>query len=157
MNRKTQTARSSTLWALVILLVMIGIGALVSGPMLFLSPNGDLIKIPVEILQGTPFQSYLIPGIILFLFVGIFPLLVGYGLLRRPDWSWAKAINACSGYHWSWTASWASGVILIIWIIVETVLLGYISFLQPLIAVWGISIIALTLRPNIRRYYIIPS
>jgi len=44
-------------------------------------------------------------------------------------------------------------VIILIWIIVETALLGYISFLQPVIAIWGIAIIALTLLPKIRQFY----
>jgi hypothetical protein len=32
-------------------------------------------------------------------------------------------------------------------------LLGYISFLQPLITVWGIAIIILTMVPETRQYY----
>lgn len=146
--------RSLILWVLVLLLVLIGVGGLIGGPMLFLSPNGELMRMPVEILEGTPFNDYLAPGIVLFLFIGVFPLLVSYGLLRRPVWSCADKINICKGYHWSWTASWASGVILLIWISVETALLGYISFLQPLVFVWGITIIALTLFTNVRLFYI---
>jgi hypothetical protein len=92
----------------------------------------------------------------LFLFVGIFPILVSYGLLRQPSWQWAEAINVCKKYHWSWTASWAAGIIMLIWIIVETSLLGYVSFLQPVITVWGVAIITLTLLPNVRRYYTSP-
>jgi hypothetical protein len=42
---------------------------------------------------------------------------------------------------------------MLIWIIVETSLLGYISFLQPVITVWGISIIILTLLPPTRRSF----
>jgi hypothetical protein len=56
--------------------------------------------------------------------------------------------------HWAWTASWAAGVIMLIWITVETVLLGYLSFLQPVIVVYGIVIIVLTLFPAVRGYYL---
>jgi len=121
--------------------------------MLFSSPDGALIKLNTSILRGTPFDNFLIPGIILFLFIGIFPILVSYGLLRKPAWHWAEAINICKKYRWPWTAAWAAGVIILIWIIVEFALLGYISFLQPLITVWGIAIITLTLLPKIRQYY----
>ena len=62
-------------------------------------------------------------------------------------------INPARKMHWAWTASWAAGVITLIWISVETILLGYISFLQPIIAAYGILIIALTLLPPTRKYY----
>jgi len=45
------------------------------------------------------------------------------------------------------------GVIMLIWIGVETLLLGYISFLQPVIMVWGLLILFLPLVPANRRYY----
>jgi len=141
------------LWMLGLLLIFIGAGGLVSGAMLFSSPDGALIKLNTSILRGTSFDNFLIPGIILFLFIGIFPILVSYGLWRQPAWPWAEAINICKKYRWPWTAAWATGVIILIWIIVEFALLGYISFLQPLITVWGIAIITLTLLPKIRQYY----
>ncbi len=142
--------RPVSLIILVILLVVIGFGGIVSGPMLFLAPDGGLMQMPVDILEGTPFPDYLIPGIILFLFIGIFPALVGFGLVKQPGWQWAESLNPAKGTHWSWAASWATGIIMLIWIIVETVMLGYISFLQPLIAVWGVLIIALSLLPGVR-------
>ena len=80
-------------------------------------------------------------------------MFVGYGLLKRPAWNWPNGINPAKKMHWAWTASWAAGVIMLIWISVETILLGYISFLQPVIAVYGIVIILLALLPNTRRFY----
>jgi hypothetical protein len=154
--KKSNTASPFVAQILIFLLVFIGVGALISGPMLFLAPDGHLMKLSVDMLQGTPFTNFLIPGLVLFLFVGIFPILVSYGLLRQPSWQWAEAINVCKKYHWSWTASWAAGIIMLIWIIVETSLLGYVSFLQPVITVWGVAIITLTLLPNVRRYYTSP-
>ena len=150
---KSKRAAPFTLWILRLLLIFIGAGGLISGAMLFSSPDGAMIKLNTSILRGTPFDNFLIPGIILFLFIGIFPILVSYGLWRQPAWPWAEAINICKKYRWPWTAAWATGVIILIWIIVETALLGYISFLQPVIAIWGIAIITLTLLPKIRQYY----
>ncbi len=138
---------------LAILLLLIGVGSLISGPLLFLSPSGHLLQLPIELLKGTPFANYFLPGIILLMFVGVYPIFVGYSLLKRPPWRWPDVINPSKRFHWAWTASWAAGVILLIWIITEILLLGYISFLQPLVIVWGIILIALTLLPNVRRYY----
>ena len=151
---KTSSPHPVTAWVLIVLLFFIGIGALISGAMLFVAPDGHLMQWSTNDLVGTPFSNYLIPGIILFVFVGIFPVFVGYGLLKCPAWNWPDSINPTKKMHWAWTASWAAGVIMLIWISVETILLGYISFLQPLIAVYGVVIILLTFLPNVRRYYI---
>jgi hypothetical protein len=140
-------------WILIVLLFFIGIGALISGAMLFVAPDGHLLQWSTADLAGTPFSSYLIPGLVLFLFNGVFPVFVGYGLWKKPDWSWPDVVNPSRQMHWAWTASWAAGVIMLIWITVETVLLGFISFLQPFVMGYGAVIIILTLLPPVRRYY----
>jgi hypothetical protein len=138
---------------LITLLIFIGIGALISGAMLFIAPDGHLMLWSTDTLSGTPFSSYLLPGIILFVFLGIFPVFVSMGLIKRPTWNWPNTINPQKNMHWAWTASWAAGVIMLIWIGVETFLLGYISFLQPVIAIYAVVVIIITLLPDIRRYY----
>jgi hypothetical protein len=35
---------------------------MISGPMLFLSPEGALMKLSVDVLKGTPFTNFVIPG-----------------------------------------------------------------------------------------------
>ncbi len=138
---------------LIFLLFFLGIGAIASGAMLFAAPDGRFLGMTVDLLEGSPFRDYLIPGIILFLAVGVFQLLTAYGLMTRSRWRWPDALNPVKFQHWAWTASWAAGVIMIIWIAVETALLGYVSFLQPLIFVWALVLIILTFLPGVRRYY----
>ena len=146
------TKRSFSAWLLFILLLVIGIGALISGAMLFLAPDGHLLMWSVDMLKGTPFSNYLAPGLILFLFIGVFPVFVSFSLLKLPGWRWPDKINPTKQFHWAWSASWAVGVIMLIWIVTETGLLGYISVLQPIVALWGILIVILTLLPPTRRY-----
>jgi hypothetical protein len=62
-------------------------------------------------------------------------------------------LNLPEKMYRAWTAFWAAGIIMLIWISVETVVPGYISFLQPFIAVYGIVVISLILPPNVSRYY----
>jgi hypothetical protein len=150
----TKGRRPFSAWLLVVLVFLLAVGAIISGPMLFLAPDGHLMQWTVDQLKGTPFPDYLLPGIILFVFVGIFPLLTGIGLVARENTALA-ALNPFKKYSWAWTASLAVGIILEIWIITETALLGYISFLQPLMAVWGVLILALTLVPSVRKYYLV--
>jgi hypothetical protein len=152
MNKEV-VRRPASAWILIVLLLFIGVGAVISGAMLFAAPDGHLMQWSVDDLAGTPFSNYLIPGIILFILVGMFPLLVGYSLIKRPGWGWPDALNPARKKHWAWSASWAAGVIMLIWIGAETIMLGYISFLQPVIAVYGVLIILLTLLPNVSRYY----
>ena len=145
-------SRPLLVWVLIILHFFIGIGALISGAMLFVAPDGHLMQWDTVQLSGTPFSNYLVPGIILFTLLGVYPVLVGYGLIKKPGWHWPELINPTPKQHWAWSASWAAGIIMLIWISVETILLGYISFLQPVIAVYGVIIILLTLIPVVRRY-----
>ena len=152
-GRRQAVSRPVAAWATIVLLAFIGIGAVISGAMLFAAPDGHLMQWTTDQLAHTPFSNYLIPGVILFTFVGIFPLFVAYGLVKRPVWAWPDAINPARRMHWAWTGSWAAGVIMLIWIGVETALLGYISFLQPAIAIYGVVLIVLTLLPQMRRYY----
>ena len=140
-------------WILIALLFFLGIGGMISGALLFAAPDGHLVGFMRGLLQGSPFPDFLVPGIVLFLLVGAFQFFTALGLLTRTSWTGPDIINPSKSFHWAWTASWAAGVIMLIWIAVETSLLGYISALQPIIAVWGIALIVLTLMPPVRRYY----
>jgi hypothetical protein len=43
---------------------------------------------PTSLLEGSPFDSFLIPELILLLVRGIAPLVAGVGLLLRRTWAW---------------------------------------------------------------------
>jgi hypothetical protein len=104
-------------------------------------------------LAGSPFSSFLIPGILLFVFLGLYPLAVAFSLWKRPDWRWPAVVNPWKHVHWSWAASLAVGVIGVIWIIVQVQWISF-SFLQVLILGLAVLIILLTLMPEVYRYYI---
>src|SRR6202165_1455865 len=67
----------------VVLEIFLGIGALFGGGVFLLAPDGHLLGMTTKTLAGSPFQSYLVPGILLFLFGGIAPLLAAAITLRR--------------------------------------------------------------------------
>jgi hypothetical protein len=54
------------------LLLINGIGALYGGLNLILDPSGEKMQMPLSFLEHTPFDNYLIPGIILLLVNGMF-------------------------------------------------------------------------------------
>ena len=139
--------------ALVVLLLLLGVSALIPGAMLMLAPDGHLIQMPMSNLQQAPFRDYFIPGLLLFLFVGVFPVAVAYGLWRTPGWQWPDLINPFKQQHWSWAGSLAAGVILIVWITVQVFLIKSIDFLHYLYWGWGAVLIVLTLIPGVRRFH----
>jgi hypothetical protein len=131
-----------TVLALLILTAIQAIGAIGGGIGLVRDPIKN-IGMPISMLEGSPFKDYLIPGLILLIVVGLFALFVLAGLLRR----WTPA----------WWLSLASGGGLIVWIIVEAALLGYLPGagigLQVAFGLIGVAIVVLDLLRPTRRYY----
>jgi hypothetical protein len=128
--------------ALLILTAIQAVGAIGGGVGLVRDPVNN-IGMPVSLLEGTPFKDYLIPGLILLIVVGLFSLLVFVGLLLR----WKAA----------WWLSLASGGGLVIWIVSEVALLGYLPGagigLQIVFGLVGAAVVILALSRPTRRYY----
>lgn len=136
---------------LMLLLVLLSLGALAGGGALMVAPDGHLLKMPISMLKYSPFRNFLMPGAILFSLDGIFPMAVAYALWKRPRWRRPEALNPFKRVHWSWAASLAAGVILIVWITVEVALLRSVAFLHILYFGWGLLIIVLTAIRGVRR------
>lgn len=151
--RNQSNHRSISVWLLIILQFLLGFGALVSGGLLIAAPDGSLMQMPLSMLESSPFSNFLIPGLILFSLVGVFPLAVAYSLWRKPAWRWPNLLNPFRLKHWSWAASLAAGVILLIWVTVEVLMLRSIAFLHVLYFIWGWLLILLTLTASVRQYY----
>jgi hypothetical protein len=150
--KKQTYSRAFAVRLLILLQFLLGFGALVSGGLLVLAPDGSLIQMPLSMLKYSPFSNFLIPGIFLSTFMGIYPLAVAYSLWRKPAWRWPEAINPFKQQHWCWAASLASGVILLIWITTQVLMLQSTAFLHVLYFTWGCVLILLTLTPKVRQY-----
>jgi hypothetical protein len=98
---------------------------------------GGAPDVPREWLEGTPFDSYLVPGLILLVAVGgAMTIATGSLLVRHP-----RAPEA----------SIAAGLVLIGWITVQMLIIvpeGSFSLLQPTMVVAGLVIIAFGWRLN---------
>jgi len=140
------------LWLLIILLAILGFGAVLCGLMLMIAPDGSLIQLSPTLMQGSPFANYFFPGLVLFLFVGVFPLCISYGLWKKPSWTWPDAINPFKAMHWAWTGSVAAGVILILWLGVELIWVDYFA-LHTIMFTWSGIILLLTLLPPVMRFF----
>jgi hypothetical protein len=151
--RNQTNHRVFAVWLLIFLQFFLGFGALISGGLLIIAPNGSLMQMPLSMLELSPFSNFLIPGTILFSLVGVYPLAVAYSLWRKPTWRWPDLLNPFRHKHWSWAASLAAGVILLIWITVEVLMLRSIAFLHVLYFIWGWLLILLTLTAGVRQHY----
>jgi hypothetical protein len=83
--------------------------------------------VPREWLEGSPFSDYTIPSIVLGAVVGGSLLLAALAVFRR----WLDARLFATG----------AGVILLGWIAVQVAIIGYVSWMQPVTAAWGVAIL----------------
>jgi hypothetical protein len=140
------------LWVLAALVLFLAASGLGGGVALLGDPSGRSLSMQPNLLRGTPFPDYTIPGFILITAFGLYPLLVLYGLLRRPWWDWMERRNPFKGQHWAWGGTVVLGAALVIWIFVQVLLIGYVSRLQPFYGILGLIMIRLALSPRVRRH-----
>ena len=69
----------------VFLLIFLGFGGVYGGWMLISDPSGGKFRWSMDLLQGTPFKSFLIPGIVLLITNGILPLCIALLVLLKKN------------------------------------------------------------------------
>jgi hypothetical protein len=138
-------------YLLILLLFVLGINGMTGGLLLMLKPNGSLIKMDINWLSGSPFINFLIPGILLFVFNGVIPLLTFAGMVFRFDSKLLNFLNIYPDIHWAWSYSLYCGIITIIWITIQLLLTQYF-WLQPIIIFMGLGIIICTLIPGVMNF-----
>ena len=118
--------------AAVALEVFLSVGALAGGGALMLGPRGEIIPLPVSALKGSPFESYFVPGLILF---SVLFSVLGLGPLAAALLVWLRHSLAP-------LAASVVGVGLLIWLAVEIAIVGYTNDppLQPFYLLLGAAI-----------------
>ncbi|WP_159466987.1 hypothetical protein [Dyadobacter sp. 3J3] len=138
---------------LIFLLGFLGAGALFGGAVLIISPTGELIGMPLSMLSPSPFHSFLLPGILLFLVLGVFPLFLIYALIQKVDSPFAEHFNLFKDMRWPWSFSIYQAFALIVWIQVEMVLLHAVHWLHTFYVFYGVAMLVVALLPQIRDLY----
>jgi hypothetical protein len=144
--------RPFMLYLLMALILFQAISAIGGGLCLVISPSGSLFQMPVQNLKNTPFRDFLIPGIILLVFLGIIPAILFYALIWHPEWNFPDKLNIYNNRYWIWSYCLYISIMLIIWILVEILLIGY-DPLQTIYGLLGVSILIVTLLPSIMTHY----
>lgn len=105
-----------------------GFSGIYGGFSLVSDPSGGSIGLPLSLLAGTPFGSYLLPGWILAVLLGVGPLVAAGALVAHTKW--ALPLSALLG------------AALLLWIVVQVILVGYLAW-PPLQLVYGLLGVAL--------------
>jgi hypothetical protein len=114
----------------IVLEIFLGLGALFGGGALILAPDGHFLGMPTKLLAGSPFNSFLVPGIVLFTLIGVVPLFAAAITARRQAFAPLAAV--------------AVGLILIGWVSVEMlVIAGLGSLAWTFYLVLGVCIAAI--------------
>lgn len=135
------------------LLAFLGLSAM-GGGALIISPSGKLLGgLPLSILQYSPFNSFLIPGIILFVVLGLFPILIIFALRNKTSFPFAEHFNFFKDMHWAWSFSIYVAFALIIWIQVETIYVQGVGWLQTFYMLFSVPLIFVALLQQVRYFY----
>jgi hypothetical protein len=148
-----KSSRPLILYLLGLILVLLSLAALGGGVLLVSDPTGAAIGLPSEWLAGSLFPNYLIPGLFLFLVIGLGSLLVLVALWMRPKSAPLADLTRWTHEHWAWAADVAFGIVVALWIVIQYLVIQRFHPLQAVIFSVGIIIAALALLPGMRRYY----
>ena len=146
---KPKTARN----ILLILLALLGLGAIFGGGVLIVSPTGKLFGMPLSMLENSPFNNFLFPGIILFGVLGIVPIGLTLALIKRPEYKFAEIFNFYTDMYWAWTYCIYIAFTLIIWIQLEMTFLRAVHWSHTLYMFLAILILFVALLPQVRNQY----
>jgi len=142
--------------ALIVLMAVLAFFGFASGSQFIRDPSGGTHDMDTSILEGTPVGDFLLVGLFFVTCYGVLPVLIIYGLWTLPRWRWTDPVNKWTGQNWAWTGAAATGVILIVWIIVEVYYIGspegFPRFLQVTFAALGAVILVLAFLPRSRAY-----
>lgn len=115
-----------------VLLFFLGLSALPAAIVILSDPSGINIGMPLDLLDHTPFQDFLIPAILLGLFNGVMSLLFAILVLRKhPLQSWMILFQ---------------GATLAVWLTVEVFMKIYYTFLTLPYYVVAILLLACGIR-----------
>lgn len=108
---------------LALLQLLVGVAALAGGGSLLAAPDGGALGLELAALDGSPFVNYWIPGLALFVIIGLGSIF-GAGL-------------SALGRRRAGDIATALGVLLMSWIALQVAWIGAVHWLQPLFFVLG--------------------
>ena len=103
---------------------LVAIGALGAGYAMITDPSGDSLGLPTSLLSDSPFESYMIPGVVLF---------AVHGLFRG-----GASITAFLKKKYSGLLGVITGLLMIGWLIFQIYWIGFFPVMQLLYMGFGV-------------------
>jgi len=153
MRVERRAGRPVALIGLTVLFFVEGVGALFGGIPMLVHPHEGPLGMPLDQLSGSPFGSFLIPGLLLTLVLGVYPLLAALLVWWRPNWKAMAPLERLTGRHWTWSVGVTAGLAMMIWIAVQVAMLEMRHPLQAVIAAIGLVVVSVIFMPGVRRDY----
>ncbi|MBN8697333.1 MAG: hypothetical protein J0L87_12450 [Bacteroidetes bacterium] len=113
----------------IILLLFNAIGALPAGFLFIIDPTGSKMGMNTHYLQHSPFNTFLIPGIVLFMVNGVYSLLTAYFTYKSHPKSVLMVM--------------AQGSLLLGWIIIQVLMLQMTDALHYIMGTVGFMLLVL--------------
>lgn len=108
----------------IILLFIAGINALAAGYAFIADPSGNSVGLTTDYLRFSPFDNYFIPGIVLFVAIGIFCIVTGVMAIKK-------------GKYYPFLIG-IQGCLLTGWIIIQVILVRDFNWLHFIILIIGL-------------------
>jgi hypothetical protein len=145
-----KTKKTPVLVILISLMLFQAASAIPSALTFIIDPSGSIIGLPLSHLGHSPFHNFLIPGLFLLIILGIVPAITAIGLIRPFRFYYFEVLNLYPDQHWSWTFTYYTGIVLIMWINIQLLLIREWDYLHLIYSVLGLIIIILVQLPSVK-------
>ncbi len=88
-------------YLLFILRLVLAVNSLAGGFLFMLKPDGSLLQMDASWLSNSPFNTYFIPGLLLFVFIGILSMVTFLGLIVKFRSRLLNYLNIYPDKHWA--------------------------------------------------------
>lgn len=115
--------------SVVTLLIFSSLSAIYGGLLLIIEPSGALLQMTPDVLKLGPLKNFLIPGIVLFTFVGISSLVIAVATIKNRVIAPLLIVF--------------QGIVLVVWITVQVLVILQFNILQFIYSSLGILLVFL--------------
>jgi hypothetical protein len=143
--------RSRRPWAvgaLALVLGFEGLTAVPSGVLMMARPDGSAFGLPLSVLEHAPFDTFFVPGALLFAFLGVLPLFAAWLLWSGASPAWTRPPERWTGRRAAWLAGAAGGAAIVVWIATQVVMLRAFAPLHAIYGGLGLVALVLALTPS---------